>query len=523
MTIKVYDWIAAHANINHDKVAVEDLHSGRTFTYGEMSERIGNLADHLKRNCHVEAGDRVAVLSYNNPEMLELQFACTRLGAIFVPLNFRLAVPELEYIVSDCTAKVLIADVGFKDEARKVAKTADVAHVIITNSDGTDSNYEKALAAATPLYAQADLTLDDTSAIMYTSGTTGHPKGCLISHSMALFNAVNLAFPAKITMDSVQFTFMPLFHTGGLNVFTLPVLHAGGKVILVREFDPGEVLRVIGDPKIGVTHFIGVPAMLLFMMQHPDFEKTDFTRMVSGFVGGAPVPVPTLEAWLGAGANIQQGYGMTETGPSCLALRAEDSRSKIGSTGKPVTHIEVKVVDEEGNKVPTGEMGELWVKGPSITKGYWNNPDAKARDFTDGWLHTGDAARVDDEGFTTSSIAPRTCIFQAARMSIRQRSRMSSTRLMASSRLRSSASRTKNGARPAARLLSLPMVRTSHKKASLLIAPNVLRNTSCQSRSFSPMLFPAMQRERSSRSNCARRSATDRTRQETPCLTFFTT
>jgi fatty-acyl-CoA synthase len=399
MTIKVYDWIAAHANINPEKTVVEDLFSKRTFSYGEMNERIGRIADHLKSNCAIGSGDRVAVLSYNNPEMLELQFACTRLGAIFVPLNFRLAVPELEYIVSDCTAKVLVADVGFEETARAVARTADVDHVIMTNSDGSPSDYENALVAATPHYHQADLTLDDTSAIMYTSGTTGHPKGCQITHSMALFNAINLMVPGKITSESVQYTFMPLFHTGGLNVFTLPVLHAGGKVILTREFDPGEVLGVIGDPAKGVTHFIGVPAMLLFMMQHPDFEKTDFSRVVSGFVGGAPVPVPTLEAWMKVGANIQQGYGMTETGPSCLALRIEDAERKIGSTGKPVTHVEVKVVDENGKDMPTGEMGELWVRGPSITKGYWNKPEANAKEFTNGWLHTGDAARVDSEGF----------------------------------------------------------------------------------------------------------------------------
>lgn len=399
MTIKVYDWIAAHANINPEKVAVEDLHSGQTFTYGQFSERIGRLADHLKKTCAIGEGDRVAALSYNNPEMLELQFACTRLGAIFVPLNFRLAVPELEYIVSDCGAKAMLVDTEFEETAKTVCKTADVAHLIVTRSDGSDSPYEQALAAATPHYDCADLTLDDASAIMYTSGTTGHPKGCIISHSMALFNAINLSVPGRVTMESVQYTFMPLFHTGGLNVFTLPVLHAGGKVILTRAFDPGEVLGVIGDPEKNVTHFIGVPAMLLFMMQHPDFESTDFSRIVSGFVGGAPVPIPTLEAWMKAGANIQQGYGMTETGPSCLALRIEDAERKIGSTGKPMTHVEVKVVDEDGKDVLAGEMGELWVRGPSITKGYWNKPEANAKEFTDGWLHTGDAARVDEEGF----------------------------------------------------------------------------------------------------------------------------
>ncbi|MEE8400071.1 MAG: long-chain fatty acid--CoA ligase, partial [Desulfobacterales bacterium] len=392
-------WIASHANQTPDKIAVEDLYSRQTFTYKEMNERIGLLADHLTRSCGIEKGDRVAALSYNNPEMLELQFACNRLGAIFVPLNFRLTVPELEYIVSDCTAKVMVADLDFAETAEKVADLAGISHLIITNSNGSDSPYEQALGAATPVYDAADITFDDPATIMYTSGTTGRPKGAVITHSMAFFNAVNMSGPARITSDAVQYTFMPLFHTGGLNVFTLPVLHAGGKVLLTRAFDPGEVLNVINDPGYGVTHFLGVPAMMLFMSQHPDFERTDFSRIVAGFVGGAPVPVPTLNAWIGAGANVQQGYGMTETGPACLGLLVADAQRKIGSTGKPMIHIDLRIVDDAGNDVPIGETGELWVKGPGIIKGYWNNPEANASSFTDGWLHTGDAARQDDEGF----------------------------------------------------------------------------------------------------------------------------
>ncbi len=399
MDIKVYDWIASHANQTPDNVAVADLYSERTFTYEQLNDRIGRLTDGLDAVHGVGKGDRVAMLSYNSPEMLEMQFACTRLGAIFVPLNFRLTVPELEYIVADCSAKVLYADVEFAETAHRVADLAGVASVIVTNSDGSDSPYEDAMAAATVRGDSVALSLDDPSTIMYTSGTTGHPKGAVISHAMALFNAVNMSAPAKITSDSVQYTFMPLFHTGGLNVFTLPVLHAGGKVLLTRAFDPSEVLRVINDPGQAVTHFLAVPAMLLFMAQQADFEHTDFSRIVAGFVGGAPVPVPTLKAWQAVGANLQQGFGMTETGPSCLALMPEDAERKIGSTGKPVTHIDVRIVDDDGLEVAPGEMGELWVKGPSVIQGYWNKPEANAASFTDGWLHTGDAARQDEDGF----------------------------------------------------------------------------------------------------------------------------
>ena len=396
---KVYDWIAAHANHTPNQIAIEDFYSGNTFTYSEFDRRIALLAGHLRVESNVGSGDRVCAISYNNPEMLELQFACTRLGAIFVPLNFRLTVPELEYIVKDCSPKVLLADVDFEETARQVAELAKVDSVLITNSNLTDSAYEQALAKAEPHKGLAELTLEDTATIMYTSGTTGHPKGAIITHSMALFNAINNSGSAGISCESVQYAFMPLFHTGGLNVFTLPVLHAGGKVILTRAFNPSEVLNTINDPDKNVTHFLAVPAMLLFMAQTPEFETTDFSRLKAAYVGGAPVPVATLNVWMAAGASIQQGYGMTETGPSCLALAAADSVRKVGSTGKPVTHIELKIVDEDGNEVEQGEIGELWAKGPTITPGYWNKPEANEKNFTDAWLHTGDAARQDDEGF----------------------------------------------------------------------------------------------------------------------------
>ena len=292
MDIKVFDWIQAHANQTPDNVAVVDQYSGRSFTYKQMNDRIALMTDYLASVQGVGKGDRVAVLSFNNPEMLEILFACTHLGAIFVPLNFRLTVPELEYIVKDCAPSVLFADFELAEPAQQVALLAGIGEVTVTNSDGSDSPYEQAMAAATPRYDSVDLVLDDPSTIMYTSGTTGHPKGAIISHSMALFNAINMT-TAKITSESVNYTFMPLFHTGGLNVFTLPMLHAGGKVILARAFDPGAVLSTINDQTQGVTHLLAVPAMLLFMAQHPDFKNTDFSRVDCGFAGGAPVPVPT--------------------------------------------------------------------------------------------------------------------------------------------------------------------------------------------------------------------------------------
>ena len=397
--IKVYDWARYNADVAPDKTAIHDLDNDLVVSYGDLEDRVGRLAAYLRDEIGVEQGDRLAVLSLNSPEMLELQFACMRLGTVFVPLNFRLAVPELEYIVGDCAPKALFTDPGLEATARVVAAAAGVAHVVTATSDRSDCTYEQAIEGRKPVTEIVDMTLDDLWTIMYTSGTTGRPKGAMITHSMCLFNAINLGAPAKIDARCVQYTFMPLFHTGGLNVFTNPALHCGATVLLTRAFDPGEVLARISDPALGVTHFLGVPAMFQFMAQHPSFESADFSRLVSALVGAAPMPVSTLQIWLDRGVALQQGYGMTETGPSCLGLAAEDAGRKIGSAGKPVLHTELKVLGDDGDPVGADEVGVLWVKGPTITPGYWNKPEANESSFVDGWLDTGDAVTVDEEGF----------------------------------------------------------------------------------------------------------------------------
>jgi len=399
MHIKAYDWIASHAERTPNAIAMEDLFSNRRYSYQEMNDRVGRLARHLGDTCGMQQGDRVASLSLNNTEMLEMQFACQRIGAIWVPLNFRLAIPELEYIAGDCDIKMIVTDREFEQTSKAVAKTHGIQHIIRTNADGSDSPYEAALSAAAPLTEGVALGLDDTMTIMYTSGTTGRAKGAMISYSMALFNTINCAGLCAMSADSVNYAFMPLFHTGGLNIFALPVLHSGGRVLIARNFDPGECLRVMSDPQHGVTHTLAVPAMLLAMQQHPEFEKSDLGIVRGFFVGGAPVPVPLLKKWLAAGVKLQQGFGMTETGPASLCLNADDAELKVGSTGKPLLHVDVKVVDNDGQEVKPGEMGELWLKGPSITTGYWNNPEANEKGFTDGWLHSGDAAMVDEDGY----------------------------------------------------------------------------------------------------------------------------
>jgi len=396
LAVRYYDWIAHFGRRTPDKVAVVDLASERRFTYAQFDARISRLASCLRDRLNVTRGDRVAVLALNTSDTLEAQFACGRLGAVMVPLNTRLTVPELDYIVGDAAPKVMIHDTDLAETALAVARSSKVAHALLLGPGGS---YEAAIAAAKPLAAFEPVTLDDISTIMYTSGTTGQPKGAIITHGMTFWNCVNLGGPAYVTPSTVLLTVLPLFHTGGLNCYTNPVLHAGGTVQIMRAFDPALALRLISDPAQGINTFFGVPSIYQFMAQHPDFERSDFSRLVIGGVGGAPMPVPLLKVWKGRGVSLQQGYGMTETSPSVLVLDREDAERKAGSAGKPVLHTEVRVVRPDGNDVAPGELGELWVKGPNVTPGYWNRPDANASSFTDGWLHTGDATRVDEDGF----------------------------------------------------------------------------------------------------------------------------
>jgi fatty-acyl-CoA synthase len=396
LPVRYYDWIAHFGRRTPDKTALVDLGSGRRFGYAELDARISRLAAHLRGQCGVTRGDRVAVLALNTTDTLEVQFACGRIGAVFLPLNNRLTVPELHYIVGDAAPVLMIHDGDLTETALTVSNLCKVRSTLLLGPGGS---YEAAIAAAAPLGACENVTLDDISTIMYTSGTTGQPKGAIITHGMTFWNCVNLGGPAYISPSTVLLTVLPLFHTGGLNCYTNPVLHAGGTVLIMRAFDPGAALKLISDPARGINSFFGVPSIYQFMAQHPDFAGADFSRLIIGGVGGAPMPLPLLKVWEERGVALQQGYGMTETSPAVLTLDREDAARKAGSSGKPVLHTEVRIVRPDGVDAGIGELGELWVKGPNITPGYWNRPDANQSSFTDGWLHTGDAARIDEEGF----------------------------------------------------------------------------------------------------------------------------
>ena len=397
MTALYYDWISNNAMRRPESHATLDLGSGRRLTYADFNERIARLACVLRDSFGVKRGDRVAVFAPNTVETFEVQFATARLGAVFVPLNWRLAIPELRAILTDCAPAVLIHDAEFIERATAISETFPAMRLCAFGTP--EAPYEQALAAATALAVPEIVTLAEISTILYTSGTTGLPKGAIITHAMNLWNVVNCTGPAMISRSSVFLGVLPLFHTGGLNVFANPVFHYGGSVIVMRAFDPGQALKLIGDPAMGITHMFGVPAIFQFMGAHPDFARTDLSSLVFAGVGGAPTPNAILNAWNGHGVILQQGFGMTETSPIVMLLDKEDAIRKLGSAGKPILHGQVKVVRTDGTDAPVDEVGELWVRGDHITPGYWQKPEVTKAAFSDGWLHTGDAATMDDEGF----------------------------------------------------------------------------------------------------------------------------
>ncbi len=399
MTIIAEDWITYHAKVSPKREALHDLNSDRHFSYLEMDARITKLALYLRDGLNVGDGDRIAILCHNDSDAFEVQFACRRIGAVFLPLNWRLAVPELEYICNDATPAALLYGIEFASEAAEIARLCNLPATASMNNGGA-SDYENGIAEAEGELDIPVRTLDDIWTIMYTSGTTGRPKGAMITYGMVLFNAVQCATMVDLTSRSTNIVFLPTFHTGGLNVYANPVFHSGGTNVILRTFDPAYFMALLSDKDLCITHALGVPTNFLMMAQAPGFTDADLSHVDCLSVGGAAAPEALIKEYGAVGINLRQMWGMTETGPLGLALTGEMALAKVGSSGQPAMHIQLKICEEDGSPTPQGEVGELMIRGPNVTPGYWNKPEANKAAFTeDGFFHTGDAARVDEDGY----------------------------------------------------------------------------------------------------------------------------
>ncbi len=366
---------------------------GESWTYGRMLQRVEQCAARL-RALGVGKGDRVAFLGLNQPMFLFSMFATLRLGAIFVPLNFRLTGPELAFMINDCAARALIVDAQLRGVIAPVEAQLPTVKALLPAED--EASWVSGDAEPADHVPARE---DDVAMILYTSGTTGRPKGAMLTHGNFWWNGANGMHTVDFLQNDVTLTAAPLFHIGGLNVTTLVTLQKGGLVVLHRAFDPGKALADIAAHR--VTTMFGVPAMFQFMCQHPAFAQTDLSSVRVLVVGGAPCPVPVLKAYLARGVPMQQGYGLTETAPMVSFLDPEFALHKVGSSGKTPIFVDLKLIDAGGRRVTTpGAKGEVLVRGPNVTPGYWNLPEASRAAFdADGWFRTGDAAYLDEDGF----------------------------------------------------------------------------------------------------------------------------
>jgi len=371
---------------------------GATWTFGELIDRVDRFASVLADG-GVGSDDRVGYLGLNHSNFFVAMFACARIGAIFVPINFRLTGPELAFIASDSGCTVMIADDQHRPVIDSVRDEITATRHISAESGGEGWEVmDDLIEGSAPIADGAHVSPDDVAMIMYTSGTTGLPKGAMLTHGNFTWNNVNALHALDLTSNEVALVVAPIFHIGGLNVTTILTWQKGGHVILHRSFDPGAALEAIQANS--VTNMFGVPAMFLFMSQHPEFDSTDLTSLDVVVVGGAPVPEPLTRLYLSKGVPFAQGYGLTETAPLASFLLPDYALEKVGSAGFAPLYTDLAVLDPDGNPPPAGERGEICVKGPSVMKGYWNRPDATAEAIdAQGWFHSGDIGYLDDEGF----------------------------------------------------------------------------------------------------------------------------
>ncbi|MEV3913750.1 acyl-CoA synthetase [Streptomyces canus] len=382
-------WPARRARKTPHRTAL--IHGDTTFTYAGLHTRVTRLA-HALRARGIRRGDRVAYLGPNHPSYLETLFAAGSLGAVFVPLNTRLAGPEIGYQLSDSGARALVYGPSHAGLVAGLPGSTDVRTYVEVGAE-----YEQLLAESAAEPIDEPVTADDTCIIMYTSGTTGRPKGAMLTHGNLTWNAINVLVDTDLIADERALVSAPLFHTAGLNMLTLPVLLKGGTCVLVEAFEPNATFDLIEQHRI--TFMFGVPTMFEQVARHPRWADADLSSLRILTCGGSPVSTPLIAAYQERGLTFLQGYGMTEASPGTLFLDAEHAIGKAGSAGVPHFFSDVRVVRPDLAPVDVGETGEVVLRGPHVMPGYWGLPEETAASFADGWFRSGDAARVDEDGY----------------------------------------------------------------------------------------------------------------------------
>ena len=398
--IHLGDWTSYWAQRTPDAIALDEPDSGRRWSYRHLDRRANRLAHALSVRCGVGRGDRVAALAHNRGEHFEILFACAKLGALFVPLNWRLAPAELDHVLADADAKVLFYDRPCSELAAHVA--VEIPHRFSFEEPAAGGQPYEALIGlgADGAAGSPDVSLEDALILCYTSGTSGRPKGALLSHRQLLFNSLSTQLAIGLSPSDSTLVFLPLFHTGGLNCVATPLLHHGGRVVILPAFDAERTLAVAAAERI--TIHMGVPTIFQLWREAPSFGRADLSATRSILVGGAPSPLPLIDAYRERGLLFRQGYGLTEVGPNCFSLVPEDAFRKAGSVGWPNFYVEARIVDEAGSDVGDGTIGELALGGPMVTLGYFRDPAGTSQAFRGTrFFHTGDLVRRDAEGYHT--------------------------------------------------------------------------------------------------------------------------
>lgn len=388
----IQDWLrywSAHAP---DNVALVDGDTQESWTYPQFFSRAQAGAFYLENKFSIKKGDRIAFVGQNDLSVLSLFFAASRLGAVLVPINYRLSSREVAYIFSNSQPSLVVHDNEFAQLCTEAALSSEIPQVSKIHLE----EFAQASVQKNP-YPKFHAEENDPAMIIYTSGTTGFPKGAMISHRGLFWNSVSTSLRLCITQYDCAVTFLPLFHTGGWNVLTSPFLHHGAKIVLTQKFDPDQILKLSQDHK--ATLLFGVPTTMGMMARTENFWNYDLSNIRYAIVGGEPMPIELIRVWHDKKIPIRQGYGLTEFGPNVFSLSEKDAISKIGSIGFPNSYIDVKVVGENDQPLGAHEVGELCLSGPACMLGYWQNSKATDDTIQDGWLRTGDLVRFDDDGY----------------------------------------------------------------------------------------------------------------------------
>jgi acyl-CoA synthetase (AMP-forming)/AMP-acid ligase II len=371
--------------------AVVDTATGSRLTFRQLNERANQSANALL-GLDFSPGERIACLMSNQTQFVESFYACAKSGFVFVALNWRLTVPELSYQVMDCGATAVIY--GADQQALVDPLREQFPQVRWLQADA--GAYAAAVDAAPTTEPPIGATGEDPLFMMYTSGTTGRPKGALMSHRGNIAWLASMLATSDLHHGERQIIVAPLFHIAGLGLL-VTAMYRGMTSVLLKQFDPGAMWDLVDAENI--TGFFGVPAMLAFMHQHPKRATAARPRLRWVICGAAPVPVTLIESYLQMGIEVLQVYGLTETHGGICLMSPEHARKKVGSTGMPYFGIDVRVVDKAGNPVPPGLPGEVVTRGPHLISSYWNRPDATEEAIREGWFHTGDIAEIDADGF----------------------------------------------------------------------------------------------------------------------------